>query len=313
MNFTTQVLTSMKDFGLHGLATDKNTVDLLLQSLVAAHKYVVPEPRAITTRITGNSAKFIKLPFPEVVFEYTVSDATASVAIPGINRDLAASTRRAVLVIDLEQSKSFAATFFSLLMTNQGPRIPTLDLVIVSFYYIDNLKRWAPSLGFAMWGTVFADDLNINGIDQAARYGVEVLLPDMIRGCIAEDLLDPEKVIDTMRNDLHEDVCHVLRMLALINARNLNTVQVAPFFAYHTLDIFITGEGANRRRKLPSMADINKMFSIGNKALHEVSGHFKVRKSGIFWWRTFIRGNKDIGVIQSTHKVQEESNANHSN
>ncbi|SEB97660.1 hypothetical protein [Bradyrhizobium erythrophlei] len=34
---------------------------------------------------------------------------------------------------------------------------------------------------------------------------------------------------------------------------------------------------------------------------HEVRGHFKVRKSGIYWWRPFIRGRSEVGVLPRKH------------
>jgi hypothetical protein len=34
---------------------------------------------------------------------------------------------------------------------------------------------------------------------------------------------------------------------------------------------------------------------------HVVRGHFKVRKSGIYWWRPFIRGRSEIGVLPRKH------------
>jgi hypothetical protein len=36
---------------------------------------------------------------------------------------------------------------------------------------------------------------------------------------------------------------------------------------------------------------------------HFVRGHFKVRKSGVYWWSPFVRGNRDLGTVHKTYEV----------
>jgi hypothetical protein len=37
---------------------------------------------------------------------------------------------------------------------------------------------------------------------------------------------------------------------------------------------------------------------------HTVRGHFKIRKSGVYWWRPFIRGEVAEGFVGKTYKVK---------
>ena len=40
------------------------------------------------------------------------------------------------------------------------------------------------------------------------------------------------------------------------------------------------------------------------KRLHICSGHFKVRKTGIYWWRPHWRGHEELGIVERRgHKI----------
>lgn len=57
-------------------------------------------------------------------------------------------------------------------------------------------------------------------------------------------------------------------------------------------------------------AQLNRAHSQGKDALteirrHKVRGHFKVRKTGVFWWSSFERGNPDVGYVHKDYLLQE--------
>jgi hypothetical protein len=39
--------------------------------------------------------------------------------------------------------------------------------------------------------------------------------------------------------------------------------------------------------------------------VHIVRGHFKCRKSGIYWWSPFMRGNPNLGIIEKDYNIVE--------
>lgn len=42
----------------------------------------------------------------------------------------------------------------------------------------------------------------------------------------------------------------------------------------------------------------------GQHRAHLVRGHFKVRKSGVFWWMPFVRGNQKLGFVHKHYEVK---------
>lgn len=97
-----------------------------------------------------------------------------------------------------------------------------------------------------------------------------------------------------------------LSALAVLNSRNLVITEKAkPFgaraarrrgerepMAYSTVRITL-----NRRDMSAAAADGMTQEEMRQ---HVVRGHFKVRKSGIYWWRPFIRGSIDVGKVVHT-------------
>jgi hypothetical protein len=99
--------------------------------------------------------------------------------------------------------------------------------------------------------------------------------------------------------------------LALLNSRNV--------VATESVDLTSLNK-ARRKRKQPELlsyttckislrlgARIARSQS-GNEGrspirAHFVRGHFKVRKSGIFWWSPFLRGDKDVGMVMKDYEI----------
>lgn len=103
-----------------------------------------------------------------------------------------------------------------------------------------------------------------------------------------------------------------LAVLALLNAKNgasstftpapaaLNKSRAKagkpPLADYHQLTLRIGPRDAQAARGGGS--DRNAMRA------HTVRGHFKIRRTGVYWWRPFIRGEVAEGFARKTYKVR---------
>jgi hypothetical protein len=105
--------------------------------------------------------------------------------------------------------------------------------------------------------------------------------------------------------DIEQEVTMLLGILAMINSRNcvettheipsekLNRARVksgkAPLQDFSTVTINLS------RRDARAAQDGG--FSSAEIRQHIVRGHFKIRKTGVYWWRPFIRGAAEAGGI----------------
>lgn len=103
-----------------------------------------------------------------------------------------------------------------------------------------------------------------------------------------------------------------LAVMALLNAKNgaSSTFVAAPEALnkarrkagkpekvdYHQLTLRIGPRDAPGRRSTPSGRDPARA--------HTVRGHFKIRATGVYWWRPFIRGDLQEGFTGKTYKVK---------
>lgn len=103
-----------------------------------------------------------------------------------------------------------------------------------------------------------------------------------------------------------------LSALALLNTRNVGKNEI--------VDVSKVNRGRLKRGALPllgyencridqgrirgnSTAD-NDNGPQGGKRAHFVRGHFKMRKTGVFWWRPAMRGNLSLGMKTKTYQVR---------
>jgi len=104
-----------------------------------------------------------------------------------------------------------------------------------------------------------------------------------------------------------------LAVMALLNAKNgassnfvpapaaLNKSRAKagkpPLADYHQLTLRIGPHDAPRRRA-------GQDTSRATMRAHTVRGHFKIRRSGVYWWRPFIRGEVAEGFAGKRYKVK---------
>lgn len=114
-----------------------------------------------------------------------------------------------------------------------------------------------------------------------------------------------EQLTKASARDLEGEYFYVIAMLCLLSARNC--VSQTPS------DLERLNKARRRRGKLPllshstvtinlSRSDAARAGRVDASAIemrqHIVRGHFKIRSGGVYWWRPFLRGNADVGVIK---------------
>ena len=112
------------------------------------------------------------------------------------------------------------------------------------------------------------------------------------------------------RSDWAGEVAYLLAVIGLMNARNateliavdqrkLNQARVKrgvrPLFEHHVLKI--------HTRQQRRVSDSERGGSHEPIRGHFVAGHWKVRRTGIFFWHPFQRGDFTKGKIDKTYEV----------
>ncbi|MBX9877677.1 MAG: hypothetical protein K2Y22_04395 [Candidatus Obscuribacterales bacterium] len=107
------------------------------------------------------------------------------------------------------------------------------------------------------------------------------------------------------------DISKSALVLCLLNCKNLLVpIDVIPSERLN--------KARQRRGKLPLVShkllrlrlDVQNDRSNGSscsnrdsRRLHLVRGHFKARKSGLYWWSPFVRGSKELGLVTKDYLV----------
>lgn len=83
-----------------------------------------------------------------------------------------------------------------------------------------------------------------------------------------------------------------------------------PRFTFHYLDVFRDADGA---RDLGGLGAAVRGTPERNAEMrrHLVRGHFKRRRSGIFWWGDFFRGNPALGEVTKTYRAADLGGGGH--
>ena len=120
-----------------------------------------------------------------------------------------------------------------------------------------------------------------------------------------------EDVWSTMMADLSDEVRAALAFLAMIGCKNVHAVDREPTkterkrarkqgklppFTYKILNVFLDEEHAQGE----SQGGTHR-----SPRLHTVRGHFKTIRGNKYWWRPFMRGKVEHGVVQKDYRVKE--------
>lgn len=326
MNFTTECLEQLAlakiALSKIGFRLDTVTLEHIMVDLTKATKFLLPPPSALNVKVTAPAMQFLKLPYPICVFEYTCPDARDEGMLdPAQTRvTTSKSTKRIALAYDCSK--------------DVGP-VPNLKragllakdasgILVMSLYYVDEVKWWSPSsaagyidadVAAPMGDEFLIDNHNVRTSIDA----VPILLESMLANF---GHLSKEMQTRAMLNDVADEVATAVRACLMLNTKNLHVVKVTeapeklnkkraksnkpPFFEYRTLDIFVSNSGTRLDRKRVDYGAVQRDFTNMkiDRKWGTVSGHFKLRKTGMFWWSDHSRGKADKGIIQKDYRVQ---------
>jgi hypothetical protein len=121
-----------------------------------------------------------------------------------------------------------------------------------------------------------------------------------------------EKLATNANHDWAGEPWFWLAVMALLNAKNGASAVYIPApealnarrrkagkpekVDYHQLTLRLGPHDAPRAR--------GGVSDRGAMRAHTVRGHFKIRKSGVYWWRPFIRGEVAEGFARKSYKVK---------
>lgn len=108
-------------------------------------------------------------------------------------------------------------------------------------------------------------------------------------------------------NDWMGEQSALLSFIALLNSRNMCKSEVVESKRKNNRLKRITGDmHIYRRLQLKLSTKKYASSADGQPSLiraHAVRGHFKVRKSGIYWWSDFMRGSLDVGTVDKEYSL----------
>lgn len=125
---------------------------------------------------------------------------------------------------------------------------------------------------------------------------------------------NPQAAREAMRNyiqhaanDLAGEIEHLCAVLLLLVARNAIKEKEIDELALRRLNAARRRRGRNallpHREVTMALSRVQRRRmeaggSRGPSRLHLVSGHFKTRKTGVFWWRPHLRGDATLGEMR---------------
>jgi hypothetical protein len=130
---------------------------------------------------------------------------------------------------------------------------------------------------------------------------------DMIAALKATQPSEIEPLLASNFEDIKGEMSYVIAALCLLNTKNYTDIS--------SVDLSKQNKARMRRRKRPLLSystvkiRLSKQERLAAKAggmtreemrRHVVRGHFKIRSSGIYWWRPFIRGSVAAGEVKRT-------------
>ena len=325
MNYVTHVLEALlkdvKNLEKKGFTENAATLTVVANLIIEAEKFLLPAGNHLEIEVKPDAFPFLRMPFPVMVLEYPIDQDhykthNLDPSIGAIHK----SSKRVVLLID-----SHAGKYSKLVGKLINPEESARGVYVISMFYLDDMKEWsyAQGVGFipfdhAPEGTIIQADSN-----KTSRIPCQVaeLFPGFTNAMVKSGMTTRENANKLLQNDLVEDMAVSLKALMCLSARNtayvtldaphklnkkrMKRADAIPYFEYKILDIFLT-PGAKRIGK-SNMTEVTSslMRWVSDKArrLHKVMGHYKVRKSGIFWWNFHIRGDKAAGTIEKDYHV----------
>lgn len=321
MSYITECLETFKAINIPGclkgrMLRDAATLKLISRDLIAARKYMVPPPSKLNIKVTQASMQHLKLSHPVIAVEFACPEARSE-GMKGIVIETVPSTKRIALVYDCTKEIG------PVRMLKDRKYIPedAKGIAVISLYHVQrpDIKEgmWIPAMGIG-----YIDE-NITShspeallIDNTVMKGEIRAFPlfhDALDELFYRERVTAEQAHDVIVNDVAEETMMAVRVAMLLQAKNLKEVQIAeapvklnkkreksgkaPFFDYFTIDLFFSETTLRRHRKRIDFVGLRQAFQKAElmSDLRTVEGHFKTRKTGIFWWSTHERMMKVRG------------------
>lgn len=319
MNHSTHALEDIRRMLLSPKCSeqDRNGLFQVAGLLVSGVKFLLPENGAVGVLVNdAKTQQFVRCPFPVTVFEWTMDPGRQLDQDGRYEKQLGLPTSALTPCL-----KRIAIACEAKLVVEVSPGSPEDLIAIYSIYFDETSKGWIVNPLVTGVSPSTSNFFTLNGSSAQEVY-TWVLLPGVLNS-IAKDI-GLERAIKQSSLDANDEVNVALNAMACVNAKNVSHITVpapaalnkkrartgkAPFFEYKVLDIFLGPEvratassGGKRYR-----AALEAWMKCGTK-LHVVRGHFKTRKTGIFWWNSYMRGSQNKGVVTKDYSITTTGN-----
>jgi hypothetical protein len=324
MNFSTAALEHL-DIFLRAVdldpATrhDKSSLMITIDSLTNAQKFLIPSPGHMNVVARKEAFAFMRLPYPICAFEYSCPEArVAGMKAASSFLDTTKSTRRIALAYDCHHDVGPVPALKAAGQLHKDAK----GILVQSIFYVDKLEVWVPSFAAGYVDESNLEDAEFFLDNTQMKFSVDAV-PLMVESLIKEfGHLSGDQLRLAMLNDVADELGMAMRACLLLNTRNLKIVKAVeapvalnkkrlkknkpPFFEYHTLDIFVSDSGSRLHRKRVDSNLVRQYFAniAASRKWGTVIGHFKIRKTGMFFWNAHTRGSKVAGVVDKDYKVK---------
>lgn len=275
---------------------DADGIDWTLTMIKEAEKFYLPCDFPKQYGFSTDMVEGARLPYPLTVLEY---EATVNPDL--IKADQSAASKRIVLLREEETED------------DEEPE----GFFINTAYWLDDMRMWElyPS------GVWMPYDPEVTPIPEDEGKGWDVMgtsmhryLPELY--ALQEEEwrrqgLSDDQIAWSVKNDLSDEIRAALVFLAFLSCRNVHGVDLEPTarhrkkarkraklppYKYHVLNVFLEQPEVSARE--------HQGGTHQSPRLHRVMGHFKVRKTGRFWWGSYIRGRANKGVVDKDYRVK---------
>lgn len=225
--------------------------------------------------------EFLKMPFPVCWFDYTTFDDT----------DDGGKVIRGFLLFSSEASDIYIEKFSHLRTIPFFNSLKIIPFLGTKKCFFPTLESYAVIVG--------------GKHEDYSDYIRPFTLYKTVKG-FADLGLTEDQFFHNMRIDLS-----ILEAsLLLLNCKNISKERIYPsqalnkkrlrngkceLFSYHVLNI------TNNKRTLSSNDNKN---ALSHNRVHLCRGHFKYRRTGVFWWQPHLRGQNKKGIVIKDYNLE---------
>jgi hypothetical protein len=295
-----------------GRLLDSEAISSFSKMVASGTKFILPPGGDVGVKNVNVDAQlqFVKCPYPVSVFEYVANppENLAVNATNSVNRLCVVMTKQAMI----EAARGANTLYETYLNMKLSDVDDGEDGVFVSVNYLDDkVKEWSPPLCL-----LYVAKSQYSEICAQDNVKVKILSMPLMVETIADigERMPHLNVVDMYVKESIEDIAIALKAMLCLNAKNIKQVSIpasvklnakrskhgkTPFFEYKVLDIFLNAEGM-----MPTRENLKQCMESGTSMrLHSRRGHFKTRKTGIFWWSNHMAGRRDKGTIVKDYNV----------